>query len=122
MPTATYVVTDRFRGAEPKLDRDDPLGVTTDPGQALKMAKRARADGRIEMREDGGKTRTFVARSYNAIDKAQEGHRTDARGDDRYHGFIEHCETSGFGSPVAKTKTRTAGKRKRATTKARQRK
>lgn len=117
-----YIVTNRIRLADPKLDREEPLGITEDPVDALKMVKRAKADGRIEMREPDGTVRHFTGRNYNAVDRRQPGHRTDSRGSDRYHGFIEYCETSGAGSPVARAKPRTSGKRKRATTKARQRK
>ena len=118
----TFVVMDRFRSGAVKDDRDEPLGITEDPVKALKMAKRARSDGRIEMRLPDGTTKTFVAKRYDAVDRKQPGHRYDAKGDDRYHGFIQHCETSGYGSPVAKVKPRTSGKRTRATTKATRRK
>ncbi len=114
---ATYIVTDRIQGPKPANDRNEPLGVTNSPREALNMVKRASHDGRIEMRENDGTTRTFTGKHYDAVAKRQPGHRTDRQGSDQYHGFIEHCETAGFGSPVATAKQRTAGKRTRISTK-----
>ena len=128
-----YNMLDRRNIGKPADDHNKPLGITDDPAEALKAMDKAKVDGRIVVTEPSGNTRTFVGHNYTALDRKQPGHRHDSRGRDRYHGFIEFCETSGAGSPVTKKKRAsalvdgrrkkaTAGKRKRAAAKSRQRK
>ena len=111
---ATYVITDRIRTHKSKEDKDVPLGITEDPDQALRRARKATHDGRIEMREPDGTVRHFGPKEYTAVERNRSGHRKDDKGSDMYHGFIEYVESAGYrGEKPRTTKKRTPGRRTR---------
>ena len=101
---AFFTVTDYWKTADPKKESIIPLVVTQVPSEALTAVKKAVGQGRIHMREDDGIERNFLAADYNAAEKALKGHRFDAKGSDRWHGFIEYCEEHRYASPVIRRK------------------
>lgn len=93
---------DRVRAVEERDDSLTTMVQTTDVRKAIKAAKRAKGEGRIEMREPNGRVREFTAHDYD-----------DGR--DRWHGLTQYYrETYGSVRKKAPAKKKAPGKRIRS--------
>jgi len=102
-PKGAYLVSDRFRTSDPKMDNDRVIGHTTSPERALELTKRAEHEPRVEFRpDDGGDVSTFTPREYHSTDfaAAAEGRSSfDENGESdgkkfkltAWHGLREHA-------------------------------